>query len=73
MNLNQIKHIIIVDTAAFNEVAFDIIVNFERMLNRQIPNVQPIYYPYNPGGLLRNGGMRSSRPTVYRKHCGIIR
>ncbi len=39
MNLNQIKHIIIVDTEAFNEVAFDIIVNFERMLNRQIPNV----------------------------------
>ncbi len=39
MNLNQAKHIIIVDTAAFDEVAFDIIVNFERMLNRRIPNV----------------------------------
>ncbi len=39
MDSKNIKRVILVDTVALSEVAFDIIVNFERMLNRRIPDV----------------------------------
>ena len=39
MENKKIKRAILVDTKALSEVAFDIIVNFERMLNRRIPDV----------------------------------
>ena len=39
MDNKNIKRAILVDTAALSEAAFDIIVNFERMLNRRIPDV----------------------------------
>lgn len=39
MDNKNIKRVILVDIAALSEAAFDIIVNFERMLNRRIPDV----------------------------------
>lgn len=39
MEGKNVKQLILVDAAALNKVAFDIIVNFERMLNRRLPRV----------------------------------
>lgn len=46
MDTRKFKHIILVDTESFDEVAFDIIVNFERMLNRKIPRVDMCRWIY---------------------------